>query len=116
MRQYSEFENIFLFRPYIDFRKGICSLAALVQDQLKLDPFKNYLFLFCSKNRKGVKMLYWNDTGFMLCYSRLEVDKYLWPSHLSEDVLDVTAENIKNFLSGFNPWQIPHQKRKFSYV
>ena len=34
-----------------DFRKQINGLAAIVENEMKLNPFANYMFMFCSKNR-----------------------------------------------------------------
>ena len=42
-----------------DLRLGIDSLAALVKQQFRLDPFTNTLFLFCGRRKARVKALYW---------------------------------------------------------
>ena len=38
----------------VDFRKQINGLAALVQDELELDPFSQKLFVFCNRRRNRV--------------------------------------------------------------
>ncbi|HJF40256.1 IS66 family insertion sequence element accessory protein TnpB [[Clostridium] spiroforme] len=47
-------------------------LAALVQTYFNLDPFSNFLFLFCGRNTRMMKTLYWEGDGFVLLYKRLE--------------------------------------------
>ena len=58
---------------------GIDGLAALVQQEMKLDPFSNSLFLFCSTRRDRIKALYWEGNGFVLLYKRLESGSFQWP-------------------------------------
>ena len=56
-----------------------------------MDPFGNYLFLFCNKRRNRMKGLCWNRNGFRLCYKRLDGmgAKFVWP-----ELLDVTGRHI----------------------
>lgn len=38
----------------------------MVQQQFRLDPFKNTLFLFCGKRHDHIKVLYWEGDDFLL--------------------------------------------------
>ena len=38
---------------------GIDGLAALVKQEMELDPFSNSLFLFCGRRSDRIKALYW---------------------------------------------------------
>ena len=58
--------EIYLCTPPIDFRKGIKSLAVMVEAELELNPFSEQLFLFTNRRRDRVKLLYWERTGFRL--------------------------------------------------
>ena len=91
-------------------------LAGIIQEQMKLNPFEKYLFVFCSSGRSKLKIIYWDDSGFVLWYKRLEKEKFQWPDHLEEESLSVDVEKIKNFLIGLDPWQVPHKKLNFSQV
>ena len=112
----SKFEKIYLYRPFTDFRKGIFGLSVMVQEQMELDPFKKYLFLFCNRGRDKLKVLYWDETGFALWYKILEKEKFKWPSHLQSDAIGVDIEKMEQFLEGLNPWQRPHQKLNYKKV
>lgn len=109
-----QFSKIYLYRPFADFRKGIDGLCGIIQEQMKLNPFEKYLFVFCSSSRSKLKIIYWDDSGFVLWYKRLEKEKFQWPSHLEEDCLYVETEKIKSFLLGLDPWQEPHKNLKYS--
>ncbi len=45
----SKAEHIYIVCGYTDMRKAIDGLAAIVQQNFKLDVFSGSLFLFCGK-------------------------------------------------------------------
>ena len=59
----------------VDFRKGMNGLAALVQEQLKADPFSGTIYCFRSKRADRVKLVFWDGTGLCLLCKRLEDGK-----------------------------------------
>ena len=77
-------DRVFIACGYTDLRRGIDGLATLVQQQFKLDPFTNTLFLFCGRRRDRIKALYWEGNGFVLLYKRLESGSFQWPRKESE--------------------------------
>lgn len=74
----SKAEHIYIAAGYTDMRKQIDGLAALVQTDFNLDPFSNSLFLFCGRNTRMMKALYWEGDGFVLLYKRLENGRFKW--------------------------------------
>jgi transposase len=72
-------------------RKSIDGLAAIVQQQYQLDLFNNSAFLFCGRRRDRLKVLLWEDDGFLLLYKRLEGGKFNWPRSKKE-VRNLTHE------------------------
>ena len=42
-------ENIYIICGYTDMRKSIDGLCAIIEEQLKMDPAGNALFLFCGR-------------------------------------------------------------------
>lgn len=75
----SQAEHIYLACGYTDMRKSVDDLASVVQQNFKLNPFSNSLFLFCGKRCDRMKALYWEGDGFLLLYKRLENGKFQWP-------------------------------------
>ena len=71
----SRAERIYIVCGYTDMRKAIDGLAAIVQQNFKLDVFSGSLFLFCGKRCDRIKALLWEEDGFVLLYKRLENGK-----------------------------------------
>jgi transposase len=59
------------------------------------------VYLFCNRERKLLKAVYWDKSGFWLCQKRLEQDKYPWPQDESE-VRELTAEQLQMLLAGID--------------
>jgi transposase len=64
----------------VDFRKGHDGLAALVKNELHKNPFTGMVFVFRSKRADRLKLLYWDGTGLVMAYKRLEDHVFAWPA------------------------------------
>lgn len=76
-------------------------LIMLVADHLHLDPTSGQLFLFRNRHSNKLKMLWWDRTGFWLCYKRLEQGKLKFPK-VSEEAMSLTADELGWLLSGLD--------------
>lgn len=92
---------IYLYREFVDFRKSINGLAALIESETDLPLDSGALFLFTNKQRDKMKVLYWDKTGFALWYKRLEKDKFKWPSRERNQVFTLSEMELERLLSGF---------------
>lgn len=63
----------------IDFRKGHDGLAALVKNELHKDPFTGTVFIFRSRKADRLKLIYWDGSGLVMAYKRLEEHTFTWP-------------------------------------
>ncbi|MFA7594682.1 MAG: IS66 family insertion sequence element accessory protein TnpB [Thiohalobacteraceae bacterium] len=66
-------------RP-VDFRKGHDGLAAQVTSVLRKDPFTGTVFVFRAKRADRMKILFWDGTGLVMAYKRLEETSFTWPA------------------------------------
>src|SRR5271155_693341 len=96
-----------------DLRKGFDTLAELVRQQLRRDPLSGQLFVF--RNRRGdrVKLLYWDEDGFVIVYKRLEAGTFAWPA-TKPDQASVTlrAAELAMLLDGVD-WQNARRSRRY---
>jgi len=74
----------------VDFRRGADSLAALVREQLRHDPFSGTIFIFRSKRADRLKILAWDGSGLALFWKRLEQGTFRWPP-ISDGVMRLCA-------------------------
>ena len=91
-------------RP-VDFRKGMNGLAALVQEQLKADPFSGTIYCFRSKRADRVKLVFWDGTGLCLFCKRLEKGRFIWPQATAGTV-SLTRAQLSMLLEGID-WRSP---------
>ena len=82
-------------------RKAIDGLAAIVQQNFKLDVFSGSLFLFCGKRCDRIKALLWEEDGFVLLYKRLENGKYKWPRD-SDEARQITPQEFRWLMEGLS--------------
>ncbi|WP_275076478.1 IS66 family insertion sequence element accessory protein TnpB [Providencia rettgeri] len=101
MRMFVNTPTVYLCANFVDFRKSINGLAALVEAELELPVLSGALFVFCNKARDKLKLLYWDQTGFALWYKRLDKQKFKWPK-LQTPTLNLTEEQLSWLLSGFD--------------
>jgi len=93
--------RIFVHPGTTDLRKAINGLSVIVQDVMKHNPFSGSVFLFCNRERRLLKAIYWDKSGFWLSQKRLEKDKFPWPQD-EEAARELTAEELRMLLSGID--------------
>lgn len=68
--------RLFVATQPVDGRKGADSLMVLVRDVLRQDPLSGHLFVFFSKRRDRVRIVYWDRSGFAMWTKRLEIGRF----------------------------------------
>ncbi len=101
--------RVFVATKPVDFRKGLDGLSAVVQEQLKLDPFGGSIFVFRSKRADRVKILVWDGTGLTMIYKRLELGKFSWP-RIEDGVMRLSMAQLSALFEGLE-WQRVHSRR-----
>jgi transposase len=93
--------QVYVHRAPVDFRKSVNGLAALVEQSMQLNPFQEACFVFGNKRRDKIKLLFWRNNGFWLCYKRLEQERFVWPKRDTE-VIELTMQQLEWLLEGVN--------------
>ena len=104
--------RVYLCMTACDMRRSFDGLAALVREQMALDPLGGHLFVFGSRRRDRVKILYWDRDGFAVWAKRLEEGTYALPFSASSEVRrEITAQELGALLSGIDLSQANRRKR-----
>ena len=64
----------------VDMRKSHDGLAAIMQEKLALDPLSGHLVLFVNRRRDLLKLQWFDRTGHVILFKRLEQGTFQLPS------------------------------------
>ena len=104
--------RVYLCLTPCDMRKSFDSLQALVREHLELDAF-GHLFVFASRRKDRVKILYWDRDGFAVWSKRLEEGTYAVPlgDGEAERRREITAQELGALLGGIDLSTAKRRKR-----
>jgi transposase len=91
--------QIWIATAPIDMRQGFDRLAARVREQLGHNPLGGHLFVFRNKSGERVKVLWWDGTGLVLYYKRIERGQFRFPAS-SEAALAIDSTQLLQLLAG----------------
>jgi transposase len=104
--------RIYLCAQPADMRRGFDTLAAQVKEFLKHDPFSGNLFMFVSRGKDRLKILYWDRDGFALWYKRLEEGAFKLPQLKQAGAgVELSATELAMLLEGIDLKSIKRSKR-----
>ena len=85
----------------VDFRKGHDGLAAVVHNELGLNPYSGVAYVFRAKRADRIKVLWWDGTGLVLAYKRLEQGRFAWPT-VHNGVMRLTRAQFEALFEGLD--------------
>ena len=89
---------VYLWQGAVDMRMSFDRLSALVSERLGRSVLSGGLFLFFSRCRSRVKLLYWDTDGYALWHKRLEAGKYRVAQ--VDEHQEITAIDMVDLLRG----------------
>jgi len=104
--------KIYLYTQPTDMRCGFGKLTMLVEQFMQHDPFDGHLFVFFNKTGDKCKILFWDRTGFVIWYKRLEegtFERLNYPSKASS--LEVDVAKLSWILEGIDLLKARRRKR-----
>jgi transposase len=105
--------RVYLCLMACDMRKSFDGLHAMVREHLELDAFAGHLFVFASRRRDRLKILYWDRDGFAMWSKRLEEGTYAVPLGEGEGSRrEITGQELGAILSGID---LKHAMRRKRY-
>ena len=94
--------RLFVATQVVDGRKGPDSLMTLVRDVLGEDIFGGHLFIFFTRRRDRVRIIYWDRNGIAMWTKRLERGRYRYQQATDEgiEVRTIEAAELGLILEG----------------
>jgi transposase len=102
--------RIWLATQATDLRKSFDTLAEVVRKHLQKDPLSGQLFVFRNKRADRVKLLYWDEDGFVIVYKRLEAGTFRFPS-ADGDGAEIRAADLQMLLDGVDLSSVKRGRR-----
>lgn len=97
--------RVWIATGHTDMRRGMNSLALLVQEAFKRDPHGGDLYVFRGKSGKLIKILWHDGLGMSLYAKRLERGRFIWP-FTGDGVVTITPGQLGYLLEGID-WRNP---------
>lgn len=88
--------KVYLARASVDMRQGHDGLTAIIR-QWGLEPYSGHIFVFLGKRLDRAKLLYWDRSGFVLLYKRLERGRFR-PPPVTDTATQVQIESVQLML------------------
>ena len=104
MLDFSRVQNYYIACGYMDMRKQIDGLVAVVELQFKQEMDEESIFLFCGRRADRIKALYWEGLGYALLYKRLVEKRFQWPRNEQELKL-LTMQQFRWLMEGLSIMQ-----------
>lgn len=105
--------KIFWCTTPADMRRSFDGLARMVEELLEQDPLSGHLFVFCSRRRDRVKLLYFERGGLAIWYKRLEQGTFAAPRVAADgQSVQLTAAELAMLLDGV---ELSSVKRRVRY-
>lgn len=76
-------------------------LVALVEGHLKQDLFGGTVYVFRAKRADRLKLIYWDGTGLVMTYKRLEDSSFAWP-RLRDGVMRLSRAQFEALFEGLD--------------
>lgn len=92
--------QVYLWLGKTDMRAGFERLAALVNERLKRSVTSGGIYVFVSRCRRRVKLLYWDSDGYALWYKRLEAGAFR--IEVREETEVIAGVDLNALLSGLD--------------
>lgn len=97
-----------------DMRKGFDGLCGLVHQELRRRPVTGEVFVFVNRQRDKIKLLHWEQGGFVLYYKRLERGTFEVPKvRTGQKTCQITWSSLMLMIEGIMIEKSKQRRRYF---
>jgi transposase len=99
-----------LYNKPCDLRKSFDGLSGLVSQELGRNPLSGEVFIFLNRHKNLIKLLHWQDGGFVLYYKRLEIGTFT-PPVMQPDKTQIKWSELVLMIEGIQVKEYVAKKR-----
>ena len=104
--------RLFLYCLPADMRKGFNGLGGLATNKLGQNPLSGDIFIFVNRTRTMIKILVWDQTGFVIWYKRLEQGTFEIPQiEKTQNSVEISRQKLMLILEGISLKSVQNRKR-----
>ena len=104
--------RIWLCTAPTDMRRSFGRLAEQAQQVTRQDPRSGHLFVFRSRGGDRLKVLLWDEDGYLLYYKRLEIGIFKLPQvDAARTSVELRASELAMILDGIDLASVKRVKR-----
>jgi transposase len=108
----SQAARIWLYAEATDMRCGFDRLAERVRAVIGQDPLGGHLFVFRSRRGDRLKILLWDQDGFVLWYKRLETGVFKFPRmNTGSRSVELLGSELAMILDGIDVSKLKRMRR-----
>ena len=100
--------SVYLYTAAADMRHGIDRLSEKIRNEIGRTPISGGIFVFLSRDRKKVRLLYWDRDGYAIWMKRLEAGAF--KVELKDGYETITGVDLFEVLSGMDLSRIKLRK------
>lgn len=90
--------KVFVYGEPVDMRCGFERLSYFVKEKMGRQINQGHLFLFLGKNRRRLKLLFYDGSGLVLLSKRMEKERFMNISDL--DTKEITRRGLRYIMHG----------------
>ena len=96
--------SVYICLEPTDMRRSFDRLAGMVHEIICQNPLSGHLFVFVSKRKNMLKILFWDRTGYCQYYKRLENGTFGIPfcDNDEQRSMSISSEELRLILDGID--------------
>lgn len=112
MKNITDVTRVYLWLGAVDMGCSFDRLSSFIESQFKRTVIEGGLYVFFSKCKRRVKILYWDTDGLVLWHKRLEAGVFRIRSIDESSKEELTGVDLEKLLSGIDLSRIKMQKKE----
>lgn len=110
MLSLSSSSRYFLYSQPVVISSSFYKLAAIVNEQMHMNPLAGDIYIFFNRRATHIKLLQWQQDGFAIYYKRLEKGTFEIPGSATTQQL-LTSTQLMLILQGISLGNVQYRKR-----